>query len=327
MKKERCINILNDVCLETIKKYNLDVSCHICSIVDYWLSKEFRDSFKEKKSIKGKLNEASFPLKSAGWFREDKNYIYLLISNNEKKNNISSLIISILHELRHSYQIKFKKDYSEYQSQMFLIEDYLRAFDTAFYFDNHRNFLKEIDADLFAIDYAKEYVGKNKDSVKEKYYNYYKKRVIHHFNLYDDEFLMNRFIYMCEREKLNTRFEEDESKPEIMDILFNEYGFLNSFEDIYRVGKEKLPRSIFDLIISCRSVLDMMNTFDLDDDIREDVIRISNNALNDCLERRKYIVENGLHEIYKKEFSKDIDKSKYYKELLNDLTMSKVNKL
>ena len=68
MKKEKCINILNKVCSETITKYDLDVSCHFCSVVDYWFSKEFRDSFKEKNTLKGKINEVSFPLKSATAF-------------------------------------------------------------------------------------------------------------------------------------------------------------------------------------------------------------------------------------------------------------------
>lgn len=327
MKKEKCINILNKVCSETITKYDLDVSCHFCSVVDYWFSKEFRDSFKEKKTLKGKINEASFPLKSAGWFREDKKYIYLLLSNDAKKNNISNLVLSILHELRHSYQIKYKDKFPDYEKQMFLIEDYLRAYDTGFYFEHHRNFLKEIDADLFALDYAREYVEDDKGYIRDKYYNRYLNKVLHNFNLYDDEFLMNRFIEMCEKEKLNTKFESDESKPEIMNILFNEYGFLNSFDDIYRVGKEKLPGVIFDLVISSREVLDMLNIFDIEDDVREDVIRIVNNSLNECLERRKYVLDNRIDDRYYNEYHKDVKKSNYYRELLKDLTMSKVKKI
>ena len=327
MKKEKCINILNDVTLETIAKYNLDVNCHICTVVEYWLSKEFSDSMKERKTIKGKITEASFPLKSAGWYREDKNYLFLLISNKEKKNHLSSLVISILHELRHSYQIKYKETFSKYQKQMFLIEDYVRAFDTAFYFEHHRNFIKEIDADLFALDYAKKYTEEDKKYINKKYFEHYKNRVVNRLNLYDDEFIVNQFINMAEKNKLNSKFIDDETKPEIMDILFNEYGFLNSFEEIYKVAKEKLPSDIFDTILSSRRILDIMDIFDLEDDIRNDMIRITNKALNESLERRKYIIENNLQNIYRPEYSKDIEKSKYYKELLTDLTMSKVTKI
>ena len=327
MKKEKCINILNDITLETIAKYNLDVNCHICTAVEYWLSKEFSESIKEKRSISGKILEASFPLKASGWYREDKNYVFLLISNNEKKNHLSNLVLSILHELRHSYQIKFKDTFSNYENQMFLIEDYLRYYDTSFYFDYHREFLKEIDADLFALDYAKSYVNSDKKYVNKKYYEDYKNKVVDRLNLYDDEFIFNQFIEMSEKNKLNAKYFDEEKKPEIMDILFNEYGFLNSFEDIYKVAKEKLPSNIFDTIMSCRRVLDMMNTFDIEDDIRKDIVRIVNNALNDSLERRKYIIENDLQDVYRKEYSKDIKKSKYYKELLKDLTISKVTKI
>ena len=180
--------ITNQIVEEQKQEHGIEVNAFPVTLIEYYTDYVFKGKF----SLQRVLNNFHYPYKLMGVYSNGNIIIFLNKTESVKKVDFSKGILEFLntvyHELRHGIQ---KQDPSiSYERYVFFLERYLRAarvkeFD---YSTMHDEFLAEIDADLYGIRNASEYLQKWEPEIyeeKKDYIDRLEKKYLLNYNTYD----------------------------------------------------------------------------------------------------------------------------------------------
>lgn len=183
-------------------KERIDVKINPITIIEWYKSDSFKNTFKLQ-SWNSKFDSLITPLGSnLGENNRDEKTIYLFLNNFKilkllnPKHTIVDFIHTTYHELRHSYQQQYIKNYNNLESfSIAFLNNFIIEHSPTHYDIYYSQYFDEIDANLYAIkkteqflkNYPSIYLKHQKyiDKLKEKYqYNYEN----YNFQLFFDKF-------------------------------------------------------------------------------------------------------------------------------------------
>lgn len=189
--------------------------------------------------IKSAMKAAFCSYISQGLFNSEKNAIVIFLGRCiiMQELGISHQLYLSLRTTYHEYfhYIQFNSDqHDNYHKAIYEIESIIAANKPIKYFNNHKSFLFEIEADKYGIQKAENHLQQNEEQCKGSYeddkafINWEKSRNDFNYNNYDLNFLLN-ILHIIVRKNpsfikesfLETIYKNDGSFKKIADILQN----------------------------------------------------------------------------------------------------------
>lgn len=162
--------LADKIAKEEKDKYGINVNICPMTIVEYYKSDIFKKSLSLNTNLKGKFNLMAFivPLKY-GAVSEPLNKkvaIFIKDINKIKRIDAESLfafyISNMYHEVKHHLQQKHRKNESlNFEAFIYDIENIVQYFNEKDYLSNYDDYFVEIDANLYGVHNALEYLKKH----------------------------------------------------------------------------------------------------------------------------------------------------------------------
>ena len=267
--------IITEIANEEKKKVSVDYDIEILTVIEYYKSL----IFKKKLS----LHKIYMPIWANGFHNLDQKNIGILIHSNTKLSfpeKLVEIIKTTFHEMRHAYQYNCDESSDEYQSYLdFVIkfEEVTRAFETSDYKNKHDQYFFEIDANVYGVNKAFEYLEEKNLLTEENRKFLELMKIKYEFDLvnFDIQKLLKKFHEIC-------RTKEVSSTHWFMQIFYTEN--LRQFKSISEILSNpdinRIDKKILRDILSSEHFIASID-FSV---LTEEEINVVLNALNETIE-------------------------------------------
>lgn len=212
----------------------------------------YKESFKNKNfSLVKKIKSFTLPLTSRGFYNSKSSSIVVFLDSYNKiidpNKKLLLLIKTCYHEIRHSTQNHL--DSFSFDKFAYDIDRFIACNDSVYYDKNHDFFFFEIDANIYSIKKAKEYLEKNFPSIYKK--ESIKKEIEEYDDIYFTDWVfydignsIERAISLLKNQK-SSKKAKDFFSP-ILNIFLNTD---NSFKSIIEIVNNENFKNIDNRII------------------------------------------------------------------------------
>lgn len=313
--------ITNKIVEEQKDIHGIDVNAFPVTFIEYYTDYVFKGKFSLNR-----ISDYIYPLNLMGFYGKGDIVIFLNRVEKIKKIDFSKGVVEFLdtvyHELRHSIQ-KSALDIS-YEKYIFFLEKHLmiervKEFD---YLTNHDEFLIEIDANLYGIRNASEYLKKYEPEMyeeKKEYMERLEKKYIFDYNMYDASRTFDLAVTV-----MRNQYRKDGISCET--IFMNENGTFKSIKDILdNPLLNTIDKRVVALIMSSETFLkeadfseltyDYLKLFSLILKYTKSVYINQLNYLDQALQEG--IINKDLYKIKKDDIINNINIMDYYIDRIN----------